>query len=150
MLVGDIMHREVTTVRGDEDFAAAARLMHERHISSLIVTDGSRPAGILTERDVVNVVAEGLDPAATRVRDRMSTDLATVTPRDDVAEAARLMAERGIRHLPVVRKDDLVGIISIRDLITWAVEELTGGHELADVARGATTLSHAVRAERRA
>ncbi len=78
----------------------------------------------------------------------MSRDLATVQPKADIAEAARVMAERGIRHLPVVEKGKLAGIISIRDLMTWAVEEMTGGHELPDLERSSAALSAAVQVER--
>jgi predicted transcriptional regulator len=71
-----------------------------------------------------------------------------VQPRADIAEAARVMAERGVRHLPVVDRRKLVGIISIRDLTTWAVEEMTGGHELPDLERSSAALSAAVQVER--
>lgn len=150
MNVGDIMRSEVVVVSATDTFAQAASVMQQARISSVIVTDGPHPAGIVTERDYINLVADGLDPNETRIGDRMTRELATVEPRSDVAEAARLMGERGIRHLPVVRGDDLVGIISIRDLMAWAVEELTGGHELADIPRGSATLTAAVELEHRA
>ncbi|HEY1332460.1 MAG TPA: CBS domain-containing protein [Actinomycetota bacterium] len=149
MQAGDIMHRDVKTVSADVTFTEAATTMHEYKISSVLVVDGERPVGIVTERDVVNLVADGLDPAATRVGDRMTTDLATVDRRADLAEAARLMGERRIRHLPVVDRGALAGIISIRDLTAWAVEELTGGHELADIERSSAALAAAVEAKRR-
>ena len=101
----------------------------------MIVTEGGATAGIVTERDLVNVVAEGLDPGAISLGERMSRDLATVEPRTDIADAAQVMAERRIRHLPVVDRGSLVGVISIRDLTNWAVEEMTGGHELPDLER---------------
>jgi CBS domain-containing protein len=148
MQVGDIMHRDVVTVMPEDTFAEAAKVLREHAISSVVVSGESGPAGIVTERDFVTLVAEGLDPATTNVGGRMSTDLTTVRPRADVAWAAGLMAERGIRHLPVVDRGKLVGIISIRDLTTWAVEEITGGHELPDFERSSATLSAAVQVER--
>jgi CBS domain-containing protein len=135
MQVGDIMTRDVKTAEIGATFSDAAKILHENRISSVIITEGGLTAGIVTERDLVNVVAEGLDPGNTTVGDRMTRDLATVEPRTDIADAARVMAERRIRHLPVLDKDSLVGVISIRDLTNWAVEEMTGGHELPDLER---------------
>jgi CBS domain-containing protein len=149
MQVGDIMTKDVKTARTDDTFADVAKTLHDSRISSVIVKADGGPAGIVTERDLVNVVADGLDPKNVRVGDRMTTQLATVEPRTDIAEAATLMAERGIRHLPVVEKGKLAGIISIRDLTSWAVEEITGGHELPDLERSQAALSAAMEAKRR-
>ena len=147
MQVSDIMHREVVMVSAEESFAHAAGVLREHRISSAVVMDGDRPAGIVTERDVVNIVAAGSDPSSVRVGEHMTTDLATAEPRADIADAARMMAQRGIRHLPVLDRGELVGIISMRDLMSWAVEELTGGHELADIERGSAALHAAVKAD---
>jgi CBS domain-containing protein len=141
------MHRDVVTVSAQDTFAHAAGILHEHRISSLVVMDGDRPAGIVTERDLVNVVAEGSDPTAITVARQMTAELSTADPKTDIADAARLMAQRQIRHLPVLDRGKLVGIISIRDLMTWAVEELTGGHELADIERGSAALHAAVKAD---
>jgi CBS domain-containing protein len=149
MQVGDIMTRDVKTADANDTFAEVAKILHDNGISSVIVQGDKGPAGIVTERDLVNVVADGLDPKAVRVSDRMTTDLATVEPRTDIAEAARLMAERRIRHLPVMDKTQLAGIISIRDLTSWAVEEMTGGHELPDFERSQAALSAAMEAKRK-
>ena len=148
MQVSDIMSRNVVTVSADETFADAAKILHEHKISSVIVQGEGGAGGIVTERDFVNLVSEGQDPYSVKVGDRMTKDLATVESKSDIAEAGKMMAERRIRHLPVVDKGELVGIISIRDLTSWAVEELTGGHELPDMETGAAALSAAVEAER--
>ena len=147
MQVSDIMERDVKTVSADDSFADAARVLREYRISSVIVGEGGAPRGIVTERDFVSLVADGLDPATTKVGDRMTTELATVEPRTDIAEAARIMAERRIRHLPVVDRGSLAGIISIRDLMSWAVAEQTGGHELPDMERSTAALTAAVQAD---
>jgi CBS domain-containing protein len=147
MQVSDIMHRDVVTVSAQDTFAHAASVLHEHRISSVVVMDGDRPAGIVTERDLVNVVADGSDPTSLTVERQTATELATAEPKTDIADAARLMAQRRIRHLPVLDHGRLVGIISIRDLMTWAVEELTGGHELADIERGSAALHAAVKAD---
>jgi CBS domain-containing protein len=148
MQVRDIMHADVKSTTADGSFADVAAVLHDNSISSVVVMDGERLAGIVTERDLVNLVADGEDPRSTRVADRMTTNLDTVSPRPDIAEAAEHMARLKIRHLPVVEDDKLVGIISIRDLTNWAVRELTGGHELPDLERSQATLSAAVEVNR--
>ena len=150
MQVRDIMHTDVKTASPEDTFEHVATILHDNRISSVVVMDGDRLAGIVTERDLVNLVAEGLDPRTTKVGDRMSTNLDTVEPRSDIAEAAEHMARLRIRHLPVVDKGKLVGIISIRDLTNWAVEEITGGHELPDLERSHTALSAAAEINRQA
>ena len=150
MQVADIMKANVKSASAGDTFANVATLLHDNAISSVVVMDGDRLAGIVTERDLVNLVAEGLDPRTTKVGDRMSTNLDTVEPRSDIGEAAEHMARLRIRHLPVVDKGKLVGIISIRDLTNWAVEEITGGHELPDLERSHTALSAAAEINRQA
>ena len=148
MQVADVMKRDVKTTTAEDSFVHVARLLHDNQVSSIVVMDGDRVAGIVTERDLVNLVADGLDPSSTRVGDRMSTNLDTVEPRTDIAEAAEHMARLRIRHLPVVEDGKLTGIISVRDLTNWAVEEMTSGHELADMERSATTLTAAAEVHR--
>jgi CBS domain-containing protein len=148
MNVGDIMKSEVATASPEDTFVHIAGLLHDRGISSILVMDGSEIAGIVTERDLVNLVADGGDPGSVKVGERMTRDLDTVEPRTDIAEAAEHMARLKIRHLPVVERGSLVGIISIRDLINWAVAELTAGHELPDLERSATALTAAVEINR--
>ncbi len=143
MQVKDIMNADVQTTSPQDTFEHVATLLHDNAISSVVVMDGDRLAGIVTERDLVYLVADGKDPRTTAVSERMSTNLDTVGSRTDIAEAAEHMAHRRIRHLPIVDDDRLVGIISIRDLTNWAVEELTGGHELPDLQRSHTALSAA-------
>ncbi|MGQ0670087.1 MAG: CBS domain-containing protein [Actinomycetota bacterium] len=149
MQVGEIMKTDVKTASADQTFADVAKLLHDNGISSVIVKAGERLAGIVTERDIVNVVADGLDPQSVKVGDRMTTrDLMTVEPKTDIAEAAERMAARRIRHLPVVDRGGVVGVISIRDLTNWAVEELSSGHEMPDLQRSHTALSAAAEINR--
>src|SRR5262249_38337245 len=136
------------TAKASDTFADVARILHDNRISSVIVMDGDRLAGIVTERDLVNVVADGADPRSEAVGDRLTRDLATVEPRTDISDAAELMAARGIRHLPVLDRGELAGIVSIRDLTNWAVEELTAGHELPDLERSQAALTAHVEVKR--
>jgi CBS domain-containing protein len=138
----------VKTAAPDDSFERVANVLREHGISSVVVLEGGTLAGIVTERDLVNLVAEGGDPKTTKVADRMTTNLDTVDPKTDIAEAADHMARLKIRHLPVVQEGELAGIISIRDLTNWAVHELTSGHELPDLERSHTALSAAAEVNR--
>ena len=151
MQVGDIMHSDVKTASPEDTFADVARIMHRNRISSVVVLDGAKLRGIVTERDIVNLVAAGGDPHSVTVAHGMTRrDLATVSPKTDIAEAAELMVARNIRHLPVVdTRGRVVGIISIRDLTRWAAEELSGGHEMPDIARSHTALKAATELARK-
>jgi CBS domain-containing protein len=113
--VADIMHRDMVTVGVGETYVGAAKLLREHGISGLIVTGPAGPAGIITDRDYVNLVADGQDPASVTVGARMTTNLVTVQSDTDVRHATQLMAEHHIRHLPVVDDGKLVGVMSIRD-----------------------------------
>ena len=141
MQVGEIMHTDVKAANADDTFADVAKVMRLHGISSVVVLDGQKLTGIVTERDIVNLVAAGGDPHNVTVALGMTRrDLETVSPKTDIAEAAEHMAERNIRHLPVVDKGKVVGIISIRDLTRWAAEELSGGHEMPDIHRSTVAL----------
>ena len=148
MQVRDIMHTDVKITAPTDTFDHVATVLRENGISSVVVVEGGKLAGIVTERDLVNLVADGGDPRTTKVADRMSKDLDTVDPKTDIAEAADHMARLKIRHLPVLQDGELAGIISIRDLTNWAVHELTSGHELPDLERSHTALSAAAEVNR--
>jgi CBS domain-containing protein len=148
MQVRDIMHADVKTTAPTDTFDQVAHVLRENGISSVVVIEDGKLAGIVTERDLVNLVADGRDPRTTKVADRMTKDLDTVDPKTDIAEAADHMARLKIRHLPVLQDGELAGIISIRDLTNWAVRELTSGHELPDLERSHTALSAAAEVNR--
>lgn len=148
MQVGELMRRDVRTTTGSATIAEVARMLRDGGISSVVVLDDDRLSGIITERDVVAVVAAGKDPNTTPVREGMTSELDTVEPRTDVLDAAARMARRRIRHLPVVQDGSVVGMVSIRDLSGWAVDELTGGHELPDLERSHGALAAAAEIDR--
>jgi CBS domain-containing protein len=149
MRVRDVMTREVRTVGPEETLREVARALRDDGISSVVVTEGGAPVGIVTERDVVHLVAEGVDPGSAQAGERMTRELVTVAPRADLTEAAELMAEHGIRHLPVLERGRLAGILSIRDVTNWAVDEMGGTSELVDFERSSAALSAAARAKRK-
>jgi CBS domain-containing protein len=144
MQVGDIMHTDVKTADAEDTFADVAKTMRTNGISSVVVLEGKKLGGIVTERDIVNLVAAGGDPHSVKVVHGMTRrDLITVGPKTDISEAAELMVDRNIRHLPVVDRARVVGVVSIRDLTKWAAEELAGGHEMPDIARSHKALQAA-------
>ena len=141
MQVSEIMREDVVTASADDTFADVAKSMRLHGISSVVILDGQKLSGIVTERDVVNLIAAGGDPHGVRVALGMTRrDIETVTPKTDIVEAAEQMVSRNIRHLPVVDKGNVVGIVSIRDLTRWAAEELSGGHEMPDIHRSQVAL----------
>jgi CBS domain-containing protein len=142
MHVTDIMRPNVKSADDQDTFADVAKVMRSNGISSVVVLDKDGTlAGIVTERDIVNLVAAGGDPHSVKVVHGMTRrHLETAGPKDDIAEAADRMVSLNIRHLPVVDDGKVVGIISIRDLTKWAAEELSGGHEMPDIARSQKAL----------
>lgn len=115
---------DVVSIEEGATVLAAARVMNERHIGALVVTRGDKVVGIFTERDILNrVVAKQADPAGLLVRDVMSAPVACCAPDTSRAECRSVMRSRRIRHLPVVKDDKLVGMVSIGDLIEDAEAE---------------------------
>ena len=95
----------------------AASIMKERARGSLVVVDNGKPVGIITERDIVRrLVAEGKSASATKVGEIMSTPLISVGPEATIAAAVRVMYENGIRRLPIVEDDRVIGMLTVTDL----------------------------------
>jgi CBS domain-containing protein len=130
MQVGDICTREVVCASSETTVAAAARTMRQYHIGDVVVTrleNGHRiPLGIVTDRDIViGVVATELAPDTLTVGDIMGTELATAQESEDVFDAVQRMRNKGVRRMPIVdANNDLVGIVSIDDIIEILAEEM--------------------------
>ena len=115
--VRDIMTFAPLTLPMSAVATDAARLMKEQDIGDVIVVDGSRPCGIVTDRDlVVRVLGEARDPQQTKLSDISSPDLKAVRPDDPVDEAVRVMRSEALRRLPVTEDGQVVGVVSIGDL----------------------------------
>jgi CBS domain-containing protein len=96
----------------------AARTMSDRNIGAIAVLDSGKLVGIFSERDLLTrIVAEGRNPDDTRVDSVMTKDIIVAAPADDINDALQKMHECNCRHLPVVQGGNLVGMISIRDLL---------------------------------
>lgn len=112
--------RQVYTIGKGVTVSQAVREMNEKGVGALVVTESGRPVGMFTERDVLRrVVDADKDPAMTRVSSVMSRGVVAISPVDRVEEVMALMTERRMRHLPVVEGGQLVGLISIGDLMRW-------------------------------
>ena len=123
-LLQDKSGAAVQTLAPDASVLDAIRLMAEHHIGSVLVTDAGRLAGIVTERDYARkVILQGRSSADTPVAQIMSSPVLTVGPTDTVQTCMALMTERKIRHLPVVEGGQVLGLISIGDLVKAVIED---------------------------
>ena len=116
MRVSEIMTKAAVIDQPDDTLVEAARKMWHQQTGSLLVLDGEELVGIITERDILKAVSSGISLDQTRISEAMTKDLVTVGPRTSLREAAKIMADRWIRHLPVLDGGKLVGVISQRDL----------------------------------
>jgi CBS domain-containing protein len=119
--VGEIMTPDVLALEPATSLVDAARRMHERRVGAVVVTEGERIVGIVTERDVLRAVATGSVDGT--VADAMTHGPDTIEPDESAGQAAALMIHGGFRHLPVVVGGNVVGMLSIRDLVRVTVDD---------------------------
>jgi CBS domain-containing protein len=128
MLVSQILKTKgdlVFTVAPTETIAAVAALLHSRRVGALVVLEAERVVGIVSERDVVRIVAESGGSALARpVADCMTRDVLFAEPGETVDSLLARMTDRRVRHLPVCGAERLVGIISIGDLVKSKISEV--------------------------
>ena len=105
----------------------ALRLMAARNVGAVLVLEGSRLVGVFSERDWARQVSDRApDPYTTRISEVLTEDLVCVSPTDEVTDCMRLMIEHRVRHLPVVDAEELVGLVSIGDLVNWVISVQDG------------------------
>lgn len=134
MRTAEVCTRDVVATRRNTSLTDAAKLMRENHVGSIVILDDAepgKPAGILTDRDiVVSVVAAGLDNRTMTVGEVMSTGVVTALEDDDALATLKSMRRRGIRRMPVVdRAGELCGIVSLDDLMEvagGAIDDIVG------------------------
>lgn len=114
------MSTPAVTALPDETVSAAAARMQEHKVGSVIVVDGARPVGILTERDLVRLASAGPAAEGSKVAEWMTAEPDCIAPGVGVQEAFANLSDHGYRHIPVVDDDQLVGIVSMRDLMRVA------------------------------
>jgi len=117
MKIGELAPGDVIEVEPGRSIRAAAEVMWEHKIGSVVVQRDGELAGILTERDVLRAMATSIDPDDTPVEELMTTDVFTATPDWDVYEAAVEMSARRIRHLVLQSDGKVVGVLSMRDVL---------------------------------
>ena len=116
------MSGDLLTVDAAASIVGVARRMADRNVGAVLVMEDGRLAGIMTERDIMRAVARGLRDD-TVVAECMTANPETIAPDDTIEHAAVLMIHGGYRHLPVIDGDDVVGVLSIRDLVQVVVED---------------------------
>ncbi len=132
--VGEAMEPNVVTIEKDAPVNKAAKIMAQKKIGSIVVMENDKPAGIVTERDIVfGVVAKDKKPSDVLVRDIMSSPLKSVSPDMTLKQASRIMAKYNIRRLPVIENGRLVGIITNKDILAISPEMLEILEELSRI-----------------
>jgi CBS domain-containing protein len=116
------MSRDLLSVEPGLSLTEVAQRMVGKDVGAVLVMEGDRLVGILTERDVLRAVARGIDESTT-VADWMTRDPETLDPDESTEHAAVLMIHGGFRHLPVTENDEVVGMLSIRDLMRVVLED---------------------------
>lgn len=145
MKAKDVMTREPATLGPQATLGEAATLMRQEDCGSIPIVEGSRLVGIVTDRDIViRAIAAGKDAKTTRVSEIMSADPVCISEDTDVDEAAKVMADRQIRRLPVVEDGKLVGILVIGQIARRDPDEQQTGETLKEISEPRSGLgSHA-------
>ena len=118
LLVSEIMSENVRTVRPNSTVTEIVRKMNKFEIGSVVVVEGEKPVGIITERDILRRVLEvTLASEALKAKEIMSAPLITISDQSTVDEAARIMIDKRIKKMPVVREGKLVGIVTSTDVM---------------------------------
>jgi CBS domain-containing protein len=124
MQVRDGMSKVVLTVNPGHSLRAAAGAMAERGVGAAVVIDPEQPGpGILTERDILDSIGAGQDPDKEQVCDHLSANLTFASPEWSLERAAEAMVRGGFRHLVVVDGGDMIGVLSMRDIVRCWVQD---------------------------
>jgi CBS domain-containing protein len=129
MPIVDAMGPRLVSVTPTEPVQVAIARMLEENVGSVAVCEEGRLVGIFTERDLLRLAGEGRDFHELLVGEVMTRQPVTVPPDTDVAEAARIMGERQIRHLPILEGEHLLGVVGIREVLRALVERLWRDHD---------------------
>ena len=121
MKVSEIMTENPVAIDPESTAEDAAKIMKEEDLGTVLVAEDGRLEGIVTDRQItIKVVATGKDPEETRVSEFMTKDPITVSPDTDIEEVSQIIGDNGIRRVPVVQSERLVGIISAADIADHA------------------------------
>ena len=135
--ISDVMTQDVVTAGGEDTLRSVGELMRDRNVGSVVVCDGDRPIGVITDRDLaLAVVADRVDPDDL-AQSYASTPIVTGEVEMDIEEAVALMIQHRIRRLPVTESELLVGIVTIDDLAVRAGDLHLAQQITAEVAKAA-------------
>src|SRR6476469_7643920 len=122
MQVNDAMSTEVLTIGPTHSLREAAARMSARKVGAAVVIDGDQDQpGIITERDILDAIGQGQDVDAERVQDHLTSDIVVASPDWPLQKAAATMVSGGFRHLVVCQGRDIVGMLSVRDIVRVSV-----------------------------
>jgi CBS domain-containing protein len=132
VLVRDIMSKDVKVVRPDSSVKEVVANMNKFNIGSIVVVEGGKPVGVISERDILRRVVEPcLEPEALTARQVMTSPVVTIKETATIDEAAKLMAKKKVRKIPVMSKQKLVGIVTFTDIVNKVLTTLSILEELA-------------------
>jgi CBS domain-containing protein len=125
MKLNDVFTRSVVTAAPEESLVAVAHSMQEHNIGTVVIVEGRRPVGIITDRDLALALGAHEVSPQTRVQEVMTQHVLAIPADTDIYTATKFMRERGVRRLPIVdREDCLVGIVTLDDLLRFLAQEL--------------------------
>jgi len=131
VIVRDIMSKDVKVVGADSSVKEVVAAMNKFNIGSIVVVQSERPVGVISERDILRRVVEpSLAPATLTARQVMTSPVITISETATLDEAARLMAKKNVRKLPVMNKEKLVGILTFTDIVNRVLTMLSILEEL--------------------
>ncbi len=120
---------KVVSVSPEETVQVAIARMLEENVGAVAVCEQQRIVGIFTERDVLRLAGNGTQFGEIKISEVMTRQVLTLTPDVDIVDAARLMGEKKIRHVPVVEDGNVLGIVGIRDVMGALVERVWAAHD---------------------
>ena len=136
ILVSDVMNSPIIHSKPDDDIVTISKLMHEAQIGSIVILDNDLPLGIVTDWDIVTkAVTKGTPPSEIKASDIMQ-NLVTINGEESITSAARLLRQHGIKRLGVTHKNNVVGIISVSDVLAVTPELFDVVSEKALLIRG--------------
>src|SRR3989338_708364 len=116
--VYDCMTTKPISVSSEASLEECAKVMAANHVGALVVKDDHQSKGLITEQDIVRkIIAKGINPLTKKVKDFMETKLITINSDDDIYNALIKMRDSNIRHLPVVDKGKMVGLLTLKDIL---------------------------------
>ena len=116
--VYDCMTTKPISVSSDTSLQQCAKVMSKYHVGALVIKDDHKSKGLITEQDIVrDTIAKGINPVGKKVSEFMETKLITIAPDSDIYDALIMMRDQNIRHLPVVEKNEMIGLLTLKDIL---------------------------------